>query len=184
MSEFVGRTGSKRAYSYPDTRPGGNALLAFARNYANGPALESNPTVDGPVTGTEIPWATRDVPGTDPEDIPITPRSTGIIVVRGVVSLRNTSETDIVDVQVQVEIGTVTPVAYPVPANEKISVPIDDGEGLENRIVVPFMVEIPGLPIGTTQIVRVLLTADAENLVQIVENSSTCEVAEVSVATG
>ncbi len=182
MSEFVNRSIGNRQHSYPDTPRGGGAL-AFARNYAFGPAGDSAPLIASS-PGTEISWGSIDVPGSDSKDIPITPRVTGVILVTGVVSLHNTSTADIVDVQVQVEIGTITPVAYLVPASEKISVPVDDGEGGEGFMVVPFQVEIPLLPVGTRQIVRVLLTADTTDTVEIVLNSTTVEVEEVLLSTG
>jgi hypothetical protein len=118
--------------------------------------------------------------------VPITPVSTGVITVKGVVSLHNTDEADAVDVRVQVMIGPTgpAPIVYAVPASEKVSVPFDDGEGGEGFAVLPFFVQIPALPIGIEQTVRILLTADAENLVQAVANSSTVEVQEVAVSTG
>jgi hypothetical protein len=174
---------SKTAHGYPETRAGANSSNIFARNFAFGPSEEITPVIDD-APGTEIPWGTIDVPGVDIHDVPITPLSTGVIIVQGVVSLHNTSEIDIVDIQVQVKIGAGSPVVYPIPASEKVSVPVDDGEGGEGFAVLPFFVQIPGLPIGTQQIVRILLTADAENLVEIVLNSSTVEVKEVTVSTG
>lgn len=184
MTEFVGRTGSKRAYSYPETRAGANTLSPFARNYGQGPALESATLVAS--AGTEIPWSTVDVPGTDPlHDIPITPQSTGNLMVQGVVSLRNTSEIQAVRVQIQVEIGLITPTAYPIPRDEEVEVPLAV-EGAAGVVAVPFSVEIPGQAVGVTTIVRILVTDldGGGTTVFVTDQSSTCEVQEVAASTG
>lgn len=58
MSEFVGRTGSKRVYSYPENARAA-ALGLFARNFATGPKVEF--TISG---SARIPWNAIDALGT------------------------------------------------------------------------------------------------------------------------
>lgn len=55
MSEFVGRTGSRRVYSYPESRR--NTTLPFARNFAAGPGETTDVASGaGVIDGTQIPW--------------------------------------------------------------------------------------------------------------------------------
>ena len=56
MSEFVGRTGSKRVYSYPETPRSGIGLVLFARNFATGPK-----TSQAIGAGINVPWNAIDV---------------------------------------------------------------------------------------------------------------------------
>ena len=58
MTEFVGRTGSRRVYSYPETPRGAPAaLVLFARNFATGP----KPDFVIPALGGRAPWSSVDV---------------------------------------------------------------------------------------------------------------------------
>ena len=52
MTEFVGRAGALRVYSYPETPRRVNPLTAFARNFATGPKNETT-IADVEV---RIPW--------------------------------------------------------------------------------------------------------------------------------
>jgi hypothetical protein len=174
MSEFVGRTGSNRVYSYPEPRRSGDPLTAFARNYAFGPATDV-PVVTG---GTEIVWNTVDVPGGNPADVPITPRSTGVIrIACAIVVLNSDIGPENVFFEVLVD-GT------PVATQGSI-VTIDaapaETSGFE---AVPLLVELTGLAIGTTVNVRIRATTFVNGVVFLQQNRATIDVQEVSVATG
>jgi len=177
MGFIFNRGRSKTAHAYPETRAGANsppAPLAFARNFAKGPGTEvSQPVL---AAGTQVQWGTIDSPGLNVQDVPITPRSTGVILVSGVVSVNNDSNnTDVVTVQVQVDDVTVTTPAVQQSTGE-------GGEGGFNAI--PFNIEIPGLVIGTQVNIQVLVTAQADGEISLNDNDTTVNVQEVAVATG
>jgi hypothetical protein len=56
MTEFVGRTGAQRVYSWPEN-PRAAALALFARNFATGPKINTD-IIDG---GIRISWNSTDV---------------------------------------------------------------------------------------------------------------------------
>lgn len=165
MSEYVGRTGGSRFHSYPETGRGGGALSAFARNFATGP--KTSPSVGG-----QLEWNSIDV-GTDPStDIPITARSTGILIISGVIGISNTSGAPVlVTVAVQVDGGTIGPTSF------QATVP--DGSFL----AIPFLVETTpaDTPVGELHNIQVLLSGDGANTPT---ESSSISIQEVSVATG
>jgi hypothetical protein len=163
MSEFVGRTGSRRVYSYPEAQRG-SALSTFARNFATGP--KGAPAVAG-----QLEWNSIDV-GSDPSsDVPITPRSTGIVVISGAVGLSNTSGAPII-VTVQVQVNGIS-----IGSTFQSTIP-DGSFGS-----IPFLAEtIPAdTPVGVTTPIQVFVSgAGAVTPV----DSSAISVQEVSVATG
>jgi hypothetical protein len=168
MSEFVGRTGSLRVYSYPETRRGGSAE-AFARNHATGTKGGVPITVDG----VQIPWNAIDVtPDPTPdEDVPITPLSTGVVLITGVATVSNTSGAPIlVDVRVQIDdTNQVSHFRTTIPDN--------------STAAIPFMTESDPIdtPVGVTTNIQVLVTGEGALLVA---DGSVVEVQEVAVATG
>jgi hypothetical protein len=173
MSEFVGHAIGSRHYSYPET-PRGAAVGGgeFARNFAIGPATAT------PVTtaGTPIPWEVVTVAGTNPEDVPITPRSTGTLRISGVVSVENDSvNTDDVTVQLRID-GTVFPVPAPM---------VSTGEGGEGGFsVIPFLFVLVGVPIGVQMILGLVVTSGADSEIGVTAHNSTMDVEEVPLATG
>lgn len=169
MTEFVGRTGANRVYSYPEA-PRGAGPANYAKNYASGPSADT-PIAGSP--GTQVPWATVDV-GVAGVSVQITPRVTGIIRVMGVLTIEGGGE-GAIDVQVQVQVNGVT---QAIPEFEFNTV------GNTETEAVPFMVEISGLPIGTTKNIQILLTASNSPGAVLSEQSSTIEVQEVPASTG
>jgi len=165
MTEFVGRTGSHRNYSYPETNRGGSPLVAFARNYAVG----SKSTDIG--AGIQVIWNSIDA-GTDPdEDIPVTPRATGIILVSGILTVTNDSGGD-VDVVINVQLDDVS---VPVPT---MTTTIPDGA----TVAIPFLAETEAIsPLGDQHFIQIFVSgADTE----LVSSGCVCNVQEVAVATG
>ena len=165
MSEFVGRTGSRRVYSYPEAPRGGSPLSAFARNFATGPK-------GSPPTGGQILWNSIDV-GADPdEDVPITPRATGILLIRGVVGVSNTSGAPVlVTVTVQIDDADLVPLSF------QVTVPDGSFES------IPFQVETTptDTPVGETHNIQVFVAGDGATTPV---DSSSISVEEVAVATG
>lgn len=167
MSEFVGRTGALRLYSYPETRKVSGGIPPFARNYATGP---KNDTVIG--AGIQIPWNVVDAgtpPG--PGDVPITAISTGIMIVSGVVTVSNpTGSAILVTCTVQVDGAAGSEFsATTVPAGGRASIPV--------------LAETnPGTtPIGATHQIEIAVDGNGARLVG---DGSEVSVQEVSVATG
>lgn len=186
MGEFIFNRGrSRTAHGYPDTRAGANsppATLAFARNFAQGPGTEVAQAIT--TTGTQIEWGDVDVPNVDPEDIPITPKSTGIIRVSGVVVVQNDHDATPHNVTVQVQIDDVTILTPAAMVTIDQAAAADESNGLE---AIPFLVEIEGIVVGATINIEVLVTsanASSDGHLSIVVNDSTCEVLEVPVSTG
>lgn len=243
MSEFIGRTGSHRSYSYPEApRGGGNPLTAFARNFASGPKTGT----DLGAGGVEIPWNSIDalstpftiaaagvtvsIPGDvtavfingekvrvaptvpvstptvlrtivtppvfaagfttfnlsgnidgsttagfidDQTSVPITPRATGIVLVSGIVTVRNTTGAPI-EIQIIVRVDGVN---QPVPNTLLFTI-----AATNSKAVIPFMAELaPFSPLNETHFVEIFVTGNGGTLLA---DSSAIEVQEVSVATG
>lgn len=169
MTEFVGRTGSRRLYSYPDTPRGLNAA-SFARNAAIGP--DTDP-VDISDAGTQVPWAFIESGAPAGVNIPITPRATGRVLISGVLSIANTAEGALdVQVQIQVDGSTIT-----FPLLEKTTIPAG-GFGTLPIVAVP-----PLMTVGTAKNISILVTASAEGL-QLSPESSELNIQEVPLATG
>lgn len=122
MTEFVGRTGSLRVYSYPETRRASGAAVPFARNFA---------TVKGGAqsilaAGTLIVWDPIDVGISPSSNVRITPLSTGVVAIRGVLTIENEEVAQrIVTVAILVD-GAPLPgdqVQEIIPAGGIISIP-------------------------------------------------------------
>ena len=165
MSEFVGRTGSMRVYSYPERRGGGEAL-PFARNYAT---ADKGQTV-GP-GGRLVQWNSIDV-GPDPStDIQITPLSTGQILVSGVVTLNNPTGASI-GASITVELDGA-PITVPVFVTTILA---------GDSAAVPFLVETEIIsPLNEQHLIQVLVTG---NGLAIVDGEGVANVQEVPVSTG
>lgn len=178
MSEFVGRTGSRRVYSYPTPRFTG-LVGPFARNFAAGP---DNDGGDQPLVvfdasnpqNNAIEWALLES-GTSPNaDVPITPRSSGIIRISGVLTVSN-SDAAAHTVQVLV---VVNGVAVPAPGAETVTVPAT------GVVAVPFLTETIPLPLGMAATIEILAVASADGYLSAVLDSSTLDIQEVAPATG
>jgi len=171
MSEFVGRTGSRRVYSYPEARR--NTTVPFARNSALGPTTDTAIAFgDGVTGGTVIPWSVLGV-GAAGTNVPITPRTTGLITISGVFVVLNNSGAP-VDVQAQV----AAPGRLPIPATEKVTVPAN------GYAAIPFLAGGVGV-VGTTSNVSIVLTAFTDDVdVELIAGSSSLEIQEVSLPTG
>lgn len=241
MSEFVGRTGSNRVYSYPETsRASAIALALFARNFATGP---KNSTAIG--AGINVPWNSIDVSGqqftiaangvtvsiagdqtgsyvngdsvtltpttpvagapvtktiasvpafaagfttfdidsaidatttagtiSDDTDtnVPITPKSTGVVLISGVVTAINSSGAP-VNVTATVHINGTA-----VPAGTFSSATVPDG----GFAAIPFEVEAL-IPIGETQNVQVFMDGTGAF---VESEGAAINVQEVPVSTG
>jgi hypothetical protein len=177
MSEFVGRTGANRVYSYPEG-PRGAAVppQLFARNFASAPDTQT--TVDED-PGSQIIWNSMDV-GTAPStDVPITPAVTGILLVSAVICLKNISSDPQVlsGVQLIVQVGN-PPVDTLIPFLERAS--IDVGEA----VVIPVLTETAPQTIGTPTSISILLIAGDTGAIALVSQSSSINIQEVSAATG
>lgn len=171
MSEF--RTGNKaKSHPYPAT-PRGDGALAFARNYASGPAL------DTPVSnaGVQIPWSNIAGGSVLGPNVPITPHVTGRVQVQGMVSLENTSSTP-ANTQLAIQINGVTTL---VPANAQAFLPAAPAEGISS-VVIPFSVALV-LTVGVAVNIQILMDTDNDvSTVDIVAESSTIEIQEVTFA--
>jgi hypothetical protein len=179
MSFRIGRKFASHTYPEASRGGSGNPLTAFARNFAVGPATDT-PVV---TTGTQILWGTVDVPDINPQNVPITPRSTGVVRVSGSIIVQNTGVNPAtVVVQVQVN-GVATPAAFA----EAPIVTIDPANGIEETSgfeSIPLLVELTGLVIGTKVDVQILVGSFTDGIVFLTAIRSTIDVQEVAVATG
>jgi hypothetical protein len=171
MGEF--RIGFKYArHSYPDPpRGGGVSPTSFARNFAVGPATDT----DISITGTDVPWSAIDV-GAPGVNVPITPIATGIAVISGVLTVKNTSGSDTLIVVVGVAVNNVL-LAFPLA--ESTVIPIN------STLAIPFLAEATGLALNAASNVQIVVTTpDQDGVGQIVGESSSVDVQEVAAATG
>ena len=169
MGEFITRpTRVGPVHGYPDN-PRAAALALFARNFASGPGTDTAVTT----AGTLVPWSAIDSGAPAGTDVPITPRSTGVVRISGVLSLSCISEGN-EWVQLLVQVGGV---AQAIPAVEK------DTVSAGGFTAVPFLAEVT-LPIGVAANIQIKLNPRVNDTVTIVADSCTIEVQEVPVATG
>jgi hypothetical protein len=184
MTEFVGRTGSNRVYSYPETGGRGAATSALARNFASGPPPSDSP-IPITTTGDQIVWDFIQSGAPSGIDVPITPHVTGQLLVTVSTTVENSSDAPAdLKVQLQVDAGagpvTVTPPADPQDAHTTVEA--------NGSVMVSFTALLPGPPpaftVGTPIKIEVLLTASADNSLVMVAESSTIEIQEVLPATG
>lgn len=165
MTEFVGRTGSHRNYSYPETpRRGGST--PYARNFASGPKPDQQIN-----SGLEVPWNAVDAPAdivTPTPDVPITPLSSGVVLISGVVTIHNSSgDPVLVTCTVRLDGSALQPFsATTIPAGDTAS--------------IPFLAETD-IPVGETHQIEVSLDGDGTVLLA---DGSVMNVQEVPAATG
>lgn len=175
MTEFVGRTGSKRVYSYPET-PRTASALALARNFAYGPGT----TTSIGTSATPVPWNAIGV-GSPGINVPITPRVTGLVRVSGVICVKSLSGIQ-ESVNVQVVVNGV-PLLSPF-----FEVPTVEAGG---AIAIPILTEIDvftnggsQLPLGATANVQIVLSASNDGVLELATQSSSLELQEVLAETG
>jgi hypothetical protein len=171
MTEFVGRTGALRVYSYPETSRAGK-LSSLARNFATGPKINTGVAS----AGTQIPWNAIDAGAVTPTpNVPITCRSSGFVLLEGVVVVGNSDITD-QTVSVQVQIDSVT---QPIPLADQVTVQAGA------FAAIPVLAELSQFVIGTTITVQLLVsTTAADGLVTLSQESSSLSLQEVPPATG
>lgn len=166
MTEFVGRTGANRAYSYPETRQAGIAPPPLARNYATG----TKGAVGVGAGGLTVVWNAIDV-GTDPStDVPITPLSTGEVLISGVITFQNTTGAPInssITVQIDGPIPVPTFVTT-IAAGATVSVPFLAQTGIIS-------------PLNEQHVVQVFVTG---NGLTVTADNSVIDIQEVPVSTG
>jgi hypothetical protein len=165
MAFRIGRRSAQ--HSYPQAPRG--APSAYARNSAHGPATLTAVTD----TPTRIPWGTLEV-GAPGQNVSITPKLTGLILVTGVVECVNNSEdTD----QLTVNIGVAGILqAKPLEAN------FVSGGGGETS--VPIQAIIGPFALGTPVEVSLFVTSIADDTLSLEVNDSWITLQEVSTATG
>jgi len=126
--------------------------------------LNNSPPLEG--AGPTAFWAQNTA-------IPITPRSSGVVVVTGSLSIDNGEATEQTVAIGILQSGTVFPVNSPVA-----TLNVDDN-------LVTFVAEITGLSIGITEGIAIVLTAAAGITTTALDgNASVVEVHEVIEATG
>lgn len=163
--------------SYPERRGGGaTPTEAFARNFASAPADQILIPED---PGAQVVWNSISSGAPASADVPITPAVTGIIMVRGVICLKNTSSDPQVDsgVQVLVQVGN-PPAVTLIPFLELVTVEIGDA------VVVPILTQTDPQPIGVPTSISILLLAGDAGTISLVSQSSSLEIQEVPAATG
>lgn len=165
MSEFVGRTGALRVYSYPEPRRSGGEASAFARNYATGVKSTSIGA------GIQVNWNSIDV-GTDPdEDIPITPLLSGVVLVSGVLTVSNpTGAGVLVAINVQLDDASI-----PIPTASTL-IPAN------STVAIPFLAETEAIsPLNEQHLIQIFVSGSGCTLSSA---GCVCNVQEVPAATG
>lgn len=168
MTEFVGRTGALRLYSYPETRGTGPLPSAYARNFAQGPTVDTDLTTGG----VQIPWDFIEGDSALGVDAPITPHVTGRMIFRGSVVVKNTSGAP-ADVSLQVEVEgsplLVPLIAATVPAN--------------GVMTLPFVILSQSLfTVGALKNIQVLMIAASDGALSLATDGSTLEIQEMQFA--
>jgi hypothetical protein len=181
MGEF--RIGRKSAqHSYPESRFAG-LLGPFARNFAAGPLLPDVVVVgDGITGGTPILWDIIESGAPASISVPITPKSTGIIRITGVVAVKNSSGAA-VNVLVQVALNGVRQV---VPFSEEVTVVnhAPDAFNIGGAATLPIVAELAGLVVGVTRLVSIVVTAETAVAINLLAATCTLDIQEVAAATG
>jgi len=150
----------------PATLPVETNSIATVPAFADGVTTFdlNSPLSDGSTIGGVIEDAS-----TPTVNVPITPRTTGVVLITGVVGITNGSGGPVnVTVAVVVNGGTPIPVAS--------AAPVPDG----TLMTLPFMAEA-FLPLGPTSNIQVVVTGDGADLTA---DGSAINIQEVSVATG
>lgn len=120
--------------------------------------------------GTSIPWTTLAV-GAAGINVPITPVSTGNVIIHAAIALRNVGATDEDDVFVKVQVdGSDVP-----PGDVQSSMDISQAR------VVPVLTRVV-LPLAVTANVSIVVTG--ATTISIDEGNSTIEIHEAPAASG
>jgi hypothetical protein len=167
MSFRIGRRHA--SHTYPESK--GVGALAFARNFAFGPAAPYEVTD----TPTRIPWGTIDSGAAPGQSVPITPTVTGLILVQGVVECVNSSE-DAEQLTVQVGVNGVLQ-ATPLEAGF-----VNGGAGEQTS--VPFQTRLGPFPLGVLVNISLFVSANSIGDLSLEVGDSTLSVQEVPPATG
>ncbi len=186
MSFRIGRKFAQHVYPEPRRSAGADA---FARNSAIALPGSGTPIGEG---GVQVAWTYIESEGSAAQpgstfDVPITPRSTGVIRVIGTVQIENGTEENInASVQVQVNGSSIVP---PVASS---TVDAQFGEGLTDGIeTLSFVLDliatdpvlVAGVPlsVGVLANIELLVTATADGLVL---GTATLDIQELPAATG
>jgi len=175
MGEF--RIGRKFAsHSYPEPRR--DTTVAFARNFAKGPAtstiIAAGNLVQPFTGGTLVPWDFIESGAPLGTSVPITPVTTGIMLVSGVVCVKSTSTADaFVFVQVLLDGDLV-----PVPFEAVATIPPD------GTVVIPILTEEIEAPGPTFNWSIRLVAFNSDGVLSLFMESSTLNIEERPAATG
>lgn len=168
------RIGRKFArHFYPRTQGGSQA--SFARNYASG--ATASPLVT--TSGIELPWTSIASGAPAGVDVPITPVSSGILAIDGVISFANESNAE-TTVQLVVRVDGVGMV---VPNQLQVTVLPNDGTD-DGAFAARISLVTPAVSLNTEHDVSVFLLAGADNAVRAVAASCTIQIQEIPPATG
>lgn len=163
MSEFVGKTGSHRAYSYPVARhPGSSAPVA--RNFAIAESSELS------ADENTVSWI-ADVPA-DPVNlaqVPITPILTGVIEISGFITITGNPESDL-EIEILISVNGV----------EQLDMESESIVPIDGMLAIPYMVQVSGLTLGTTVPVTMVISSSASGVLE----GGVMAVQEVPVSTG
>ena len=172
MGEF--RIGRKSAQHFYPERARGTAL-ALARNFASGPEDDTGIVGGG---GTQIPWSAIASGAPAGVHVPITPKSTGIILVVAVFTAKNSSSDPVVldTIQLNVQINDVS---MTIPATVQHTI-VD----AQDTQAIQVMAKTSALPIGVTANISILATQIAGSNLSVLSGTATLELQEVSDATG
>jgi hypothetical protein len=163
------RIGRKYAqHSYPIPRAA--TSVPYARNAAVGPAA----SVPITTVAAAIPWAIIESGAAPGVNVPITPRSTGIVRIHSVVTVKNSSNAPVQATVAAVVNGT----PLPVPGFESVTIPAS------GSMAIPILTETPPLPIGVLANIEIAVVASADAALSLIFASSSLEVQEVQAATG
>jgi hypothetical protein len=151
----------------PTTLPVVTGSIATVPVFAAGvTTFDLNAPIDGSTVGGAIEDAS-----TPSVDVPITPRSTGVVLVSAQVTVGNTSGSPVAAILVNVQVNGVS-----VPVPTTLVTPLANGA----TITLPVLVEV-FLPIGVTSNIEIFVSGDGALLAA---DASSINIQEVSVATG
>lgn len=161
----IGRTRAQHTYPVPRAA----TTVPYARNTAVGPTTNTDFT-----TVIPVPWSIIESIGGAPgtfNDVPITPKSTGIVRIAGVISVAADSP---VVVQVAIKVGVSV---LPVPGAEFVTVSLLEA--------IPVLITVPPAftPVGVATNIEILVTA-AGGTATLIAASSSLDVQEVVPVTG
>jgi hypothetical protein len=159
-------------HTYPQSGGAQQALPAFARNFAQGPAADFPLTTD---TATPIVFSFIESEGGSSNSIPITPRVTGVVLVVGTAECINTSDGDLEQLTLLLGLSNVTPLSNPVASNF-----VEDGGGLASVTIQARLL----LAVGVTAHITLFALADAPSDLTLRALNSTLSIQEVGLATG